>query len=449
MSTRSVPLKLASRIPVTLGIATATLVFFMIEEAIGGATDPFVLLRLGALRGERVAEEGEVFRLFMPLLLHWGWLHLLLSGLVFLQLGTLVEFFWGGRRLLLYYVLCGLGGSLASAAFNGSAMLFSAGSTGAVLGLAGLVVGATIYGEASLREELFEIVGRRLVYGVLLTFALGFALWAVVPVVDNWSHLGGFVTGLLLAGTSPDPRQEDVSQSLPAGAAAGAAVAASIAWMVAFGPAALDGIELTWARDQAQIASEDPNQLGTATALVEMLKWYEAGDAREEGDAVFSRVVDNVREPFVLLRVVASLEGRSRGEDVAPGTYDEPMLAALERWQVLRPEDPVALNAMAWRLTQSRQALRDPERAVTLAEQALQLLDDDDQAQRAMTLDTLAEALYLLGRLDEAEVAQRESLSLAEAANGSWFSIPLLSPTLPVEEFEARLHKIQQGEPEG
>ena len=445
MSTRPFPLQLALRLPVTLGIAAITLVFFGVEHLLGGATDAQVLLRLGALRADRVAEHGEVFRLFMPILLHAGWLHLLLNGLAFLQLGTLVEVFWGSRRMLLYYLLCGLGGSLASAVFNQVGIPVAVGGSGAILGLAGLVVGASMYGEASLREELFEIVGRRLVYGVLLTFALGVALWAIVPVVDNWAHLGGFVTGMLLAGTSPDPREEDVSWSLPASAAAGAALVASIAWMVPFGGDALEGIELRWARDEAALVSEQPDHLANGPRLVRMLEWYADADSAEEGEEVFRRLVDNVREPVVLLQTVALLEGQSRdGVDV-----DEAMLVALERWLALRPEDPRALNAMAWRLTQSREELRDPDRAVALARDALHELPADGQrAQRARTLDTLAEALYLRGDYSEAEKVQEESIALAQAENSAWWTVPWLTGELPMEEFESRLDKIREAAPE-
>ena len=101
-----------------MGLLALTAVFFAIEHLLGGGMEVLVHLRLGALRADRVAEHNEYFRLLMPLFLHHGLIHLLFNGFALLQLGALVEHFWGSRRLLAYYVVCGLGASLVSAVLN-------------------------------------------------------------------------------------------------------------------------------------------------------------------------------------------------------------------------------------------------------------------------------------------------------------------------------------------
>ncbi|HHO53598.1 MAG TPA: rhomboid family intramembrane serine protease, partial [Deltaproteobacteria bacterium] len=206
----------ARRFPVTLGIAALTLIAFGVERSSGGATDVLTHLRFGALRTDRLVEHGEYYRLLMPLLLHHGWIHLLLNGFAFLQLGALVEALWGGRRLLLFYVICGLAASLTSATLNGVTMPASVGASGAILGLAGLILGTTWYGRAPIRGWLLDLVGQRLLYSVLLTFAIGLGLWLILPLVDNWAHIGGFVCGLLLAAATPDPSEERIEITLPA-----------------------------------------------------------------------------------------------------------------------------------------------------------------------------------------------------------------------------------------
>jgi tetratricopeptide (TPR) repeat protein len=79
------------------------------------------------------------------------------------------------------------------------------------------------------------------------------------------------------------------------------------------------------------------------------------------------------------------------------------------------PENPTALNAMAWFLVTSRvETLRDPGRARDLAEQAATLCEgpgSPDRAMLAACLDTLARAHFLLKNVEEAVRTQERALS--------------------------------------
>lgn len=434
----------ARRFPVTLGIATLTLIFFGVEQTSGGATDVLTHLRFGALRTERLVEHGEYYRLFMPLLLHHGWIHLLLNGFAFLQLGALVEALWGGRRLLLFYVVCGLAASLTSATLNGITMPASVGASGAILGLAGLILGTTWYGQAPIRGWLLDLVGRRLLYSVLLTFAIGFGLWLILPLVDNWAHVGGFVCGLLLAAATPDPSAEVVERTLPAAAAAGVALLASVGWALIDGDEVLEHAELDIARSYTVTISEQPIGWQTLSNMVQMLEWYERADALDEGHEVFERNVARLREPQPTEGLVMLLAVQQHQQD---RDRDHAILLASERWVQLAPDDPDALNALAWQLaTLSDPAQRDLARAEALSRQSLELLRDDPVSE-AMFLDTLGEILFQEGELDEALEAQRRSVQLAQqAGEPGWFS---LAPRLPLDEIEARLKKIEEAAARG
>ena len=77
----------------------------------------------------------------------------------------------------------------------------------------------------------------------------------------------------------------------------------------------------------------------------------------------------------------------------------------------LAPDDPDALNGLAWLLaTRSQAALRDPEMAVALAERAAALTSRRDPA----ILDTLATAYAAQGRYERAVATAREALSLTD-----------------------------------
>jgi len=91
-------------------------------------------------------------------------------------------------------------------------------------------------------------------------------------------------------------------------------------------------------------------------------------------------------------------------------------LFEIRRREAENPEaGPDALNGFAWELlTWEPPELRDPAAALPFAERAVALTSNAD---RADALDTLALALHLNGRNDEALEAQREALSLVDTDN--------------------------------
>ncbi|MBX2801966.1 MAG: rhomboid family intramembrane serine protease [Myxococcales bacterium] len=436
---------LAQRFPVTLALGVVTAAFFALQHWLADGMDPLVHLRLGALRVERVSEHGEYFRLLMPLFIHAGWVHLLLNGLAFVQLAALVELLWGGRRLLLFYVVCGLGGSLTSAVLNGPEMGYSVGASGAILGLAGVVLGTTWFGTPTVRGWLLELVGRRLLYGVFLTFAIGFGLWLVLPRVDNWAHLGGLITGLLLAAATADPAEEEPRQSLAAASAAGAALVASIGWMALHGDRCLQTAELDLARDQATALSERPGGgLYQQGLLLGMVDWYARAGADEEGLEALRRAVGKIDQVQSLLQLAAGFEVMAEGDD-----RDEALFVVCERALQLAPDDPDVLNLMAWRLVQSRESLRDPARAEELSRASLDRLGDDDDRRRSAYLDTLGEALFQLGDYRQAEEVQIQSVQLAEEIHADYWPVSSFIDVVSLDEMSERLEKIRRAAARG
>jgi tetratricopeptide (TPR) repeat protein len=80
----------------------------------------------------------------------------------------------------------------------------------------------------------------------------------------------------------------------------------------------------------------------------------------------------------------------------------------------LRPEWPEALNNQAWLLATAADAkLRDPKRALALAERAKQLAD----YKMPLVLDTLAAAQAAMGEFEEAEENAAKALDWAETTN--------------------------------
>lgn len=417
----------------TLGIASLTLLFFGFESLFGGTTSIDAMLRLGALRVDRVAEHREWFRLVMPMLLHAGWVHLVLNGFALLQLGALVESLWGGRRLLMFYVASGIAGALVSAVANPPGFPIAVGASGAILGLAGVVIGTTTWGQEPARSWLLELVGQRLLASVGLTFAIGMGLWLVLPAVDNWAHAGGFACGLLLSLAHPDPTDDETAASALGSAAAIALVATAITAAAIEGPKALETVDLDTARILAVRTSRQPGAWSNPPILVEMMDRFDRAGADDEGLETLRRQVARFDSPVVVtILVVMLMEQRDRGSDL-----DAAIDVALQRWLELAPDDPSALNTAAWhRVTRRDPATRDPAAALPLSRKSLERIPDPESTEgrtlRSAFLDTLGEILLQLGQLDEALTVQQEAVALAKELELD-----------DLAEIEARLGRIE------
>ncbi|GAB2274381.1 Retinoblastoma-like protein 1 [Dionaea muscipula] len=144
---------------------------------------------MGALDVSKVVKRHQAWRLFTAIWLHAGVVHLLANMLSLLFIGLRHEREFGFVRIGLLYMVSGLGGNLLSALFIQSSI--SVGASGALFGLLGgmlseLIINWTIYANkvAALLTLLLVIV---------INLAVG-----ILPHVDNFAHIGGFISGFLL-----------------------------------------------------------------------------------------------------------------------------------------------------------------------------------------------------------------------------------------------------------
>ncbi|TGD78769.1 rhomboid family intramembrane serine protease [Hymenobacter wooponensis] len=136
---------------------------------------------------------GQPWRLLTSCFLHGGPAHLLMnmSSLVFL--GLMAEGQTGRTRLLLVYLLSGVGGSLLSLWWHTQGVL-SVGASGAVFGLYGLLL-ATLAGHPT----SFDRAARRTaLLFVFYLMASSLAGGLEAHTTDNAAHIGGLLTGMVL-----------------------------------------------------------------------------------------------------------------------------------------------------------------------------------------------------------------------------------------------------------
>ncbi|XP_071692320.1 RHOMBOID-like protein 2 [Rutidosis leptorrhynchoides] len=147
------------------------------------------LEKLGALEWDKVVNGHQAWRLVSCIFLHAGVVHLLANMLSLVFIGIRLEQQFGFVRVGILYMLAGIGGSILSALFITNNI--SVGASGALFGLLGamlseLLTNWTIY--ANKAAALFTLL-----IIILVNLAVG-----MLPHVDNFAHIGGFLTGFFL-----------------------------------------------------------------------------------------------------------------------------------------------------------------------------------------------------------------------------------------------------------
>jgi len=153
-----------------------------------------------------VAVDGQWHLLLTSAFLHGGFLHIAFNMYVLFALGPTLERVLGHWRYLLLYLLAALGGGVASYWFSGL-MTVSVGASGAIFGL----MGALVVAGKKLRYDITQ---------VLILLGVNVALGFMSPGVDWRAHLGGLVTGALVAGIMvlPEKRHRVLVQVVGIGA---------------------------------------------------------------------------------------------------------------------------------------------------------------------------------------------------------------------------------------
>ncbi|KAG9454670.1 hypothetical protein H6P81_007574 [Aristolochia fimbriata] len=147
------------------------------------------LVKMGALDVNEVVHEHQGWRLITCIWLHAGVFHVLANMLSLLFIGIRLEQEFGFVRIGMIYIISGVGGSLLSALFIQSSI--SVGASGALFGLLGgmlseLITNWTIYANKTAALLTLLVI-------IVINLAVG-----VLPHVDNFAHIGGFISGFLL-----------------------------------------------------------------------------------------------------------------------------------------------------------------------------------------------------------------------------------------------------------
>lgn len=183
-------------------------------------TAPFgenVLLFFGASTPDRILVYGEWWRLVTSAFVHVTLLHLALNMWCLWNLGIFGEPLLGRPGLIVVYVLTGAAGMLQSLAFSvfRGQLSIVAGASGAVFGIAGILIVLLSNRKLALPWEELRSLRRQVIFFAVANLAIGMAPGALpafspehlravhlnpelLPRIDNSAHIGGFVCGLAL-----------------------------------------------------------------------------------------------------------------------------------------------------------------------------------------------------------------------------------------------------------
>lgn len=187
--------------PLTAVIVSVNILIFLIVDLTGGSENTAHMLKCGAAYTPLILEEGEWYRLFTAMFLHFGMAHLANNMLVLFVLGGRLERTVGKVRFLMIYLLGGLAGNLLSLFLDRGSYesAVSAGASGAVFA----VTGALVYVVLLHRGRVEDLSVRQILIMAVLSLYMGFTSTGV----DNAAHVGGLIGGLLITALVYHPRK--------------------------------------------------------------------------------------------------------------------------------------------------------------------------------------------------------------------------------------------------
>lgn len=139
---------------------------------------------------EQSPEPNQWFRFITPIFMHAGIIHIGFNLLLQLTMGKEIERAIGSIRFFLVYMSAGIFGFVMGGNYAAPG-ISSTGASGSLFGVIALTLLDLLYSWGERRNPGRELIF--IIIEILISFALG-----LLPGLDNFSHIGGFIVGICL-----------------------------------------------------------------------------------------------------------------------------------------------------------------------------------------------------------------------------------------------------------
>ena len=177
---------------ITYALVGINVIIFIFEELSGGSENIQTAIDFGALYTPYVIFNGELYRLFTSMFLHFGVEHIGANMISLWAIGPYVEHYFGHFLFLVLYIFSGIIGNMTSMFFEWNSGIFniSAGASGAIFGILAVFI---LFAMNPKLRRIFPI--QRVILSIVLSLAAGFD----DPSIGFAAHFGGLLGGFILA----------------------------------------------------------------------------------------------------------------------------------------------------------------------------------------------------------------------------------------------------------
>lgn len=197
---------------IVLLLIIANIFIFLHEISLGKALEAFIN-QYGAIPSKMLSEKTDFFTRFYPLItsifLHGSWMHLI-GNMWFLWIfAGSIEDRIGHFRFIIFYLACGIAGTLAHIHTNPASNIPTIGASGAISGILGAYFILYPFARILAAVPIFFFI-----YFVKVPAFFFLGLWFLIqffsgtsPITAEesaagavawWAHIGGFTAGIIL-----------------------------------------------------------------------------------------------------------------------------------------------------------------------------------------------------------------------------------------------------------
>jgi membrane associated rhomboid family serine protease len=138
------------------------------------------------------------YQLFTYMFVHGGFMHIFFNMLTLVFIGPILENFWGQKRFLTFYIVCGIGAGVFNVLVD---YFFGVGSFDKMVGASGAIYGVLMgFGMTFPNMEIMLLIPPIPIKAKYLVFVLGGMTFLLDRSgnVAHFTHLGGIIFAFIL-----------------------------------------------------------------------------------------------------------------------------------------------------------------------------------------------------------------------------------------------------------